>query len=634
MVILSVHNHFDRLRRLSTDHVQPPQRTWPPPVVPLGSFDIETLNRIAGQDTSMEVWKVHSLLNAVVEPAFQAGLPSAPGFWVIAGAAMMVMSPADPGRIWGPRVTTETVRFPSPVDFKGAQNEVLAKIVPLLTHFALKAHLADIVWTNERRLRTIADLAVNAYTDTALCLLQGQSGHAEPSSIYRVPAVLDRALQIDNQTRKRGERCDRLTTTFEMAYAEAVNRGEPGLFKKLSELALHYKLINICALAIGAEATANNAADDVYPVVKAEALGLASAMYERLGDRTGKVRCLLASAECQLAMRGRVSGPAAEAHWVQQALYTIRGLKEAEQRRRVLRHELRDLQEDSLDHMMSFDFPIDLDMLAAEVEDETNKLDLAGALREFLIAVPIPEYQKLHAEALRQAEAGVIGTIIAIGHIDELGRIAANTGPLGPDGPNDEWLKTTMSRQASIQRQIFVQSFFEPARLKTSAICDMQEEHFRTLVASSPFVPITHWGLVALGLLRMFQGDYRSAAHLLIPQLEPCLRHVLRMLGHDPSTEYDNLTEQDLSLSNILSRFKTQLTSILSEGLVLEIELLFDHRSGPALRHGFAHGRISDSGCFSSDAIYACWFIYRLVALPLLPSWNAVAAAIRAVDGR
>ena len=35
-----------------------------------------------------------------------------------------------------------------------------------------------------------------------------------------------------------------------------------------------------------------------------------------------------------------------------------------------------------------------------------------------------------------------------------------------------------------------------------------------------------------------------------------------------------------------------------------------------------SHGKVADGYCFSVDVIYACWFIYHLTCLPLLPHWK------------
>ena len=620
---------------MTDDRVEPRHGSWPPPPVPLDRFDVATINGAADRDFTMEMWRVQAILEPLFGAASRNGSPFADGFWIIAGAAMMVMSPSDPGRIWGPRQANGETRSPSPEDFKGEQNATLSELAPALRHPALRAHIADIAWTNDRTLRACAELAVNAYTESAERILRTTPGHPDPSSIYRVPHALSRALQIDNQTRRRGNRLERLSSTFAKAYAAARERGEPGLFTRLADLALYYKLAEPGTVAADAESAAVLAATSAYPLAAAEAFDLAADLFERIGDQPAKLRCQLASADRRLDMRSHVSSPGAEAHWVQEALRSLRGVRGADEQRRLLRRELRELQEDALCEMASFVYPLELDDQVARTEREFEGLDLADGLHRMLSFAPLPSYAGLRRKALDRFENGDFSTMVGIGHIDDLGRTAAITDAPGPGGPDENWIKTAIDRDESIGRQIFVQSSFEPGRLVLCACCDIQETHLRALVSQSLFVPGTQSGLVSLGLLRTLQGDFRSAIHLLVPQLEPCLRHLLRTAGHDPGTEFDDLTEEDIGLPAILTRFRDKLEMILPRGLVLELELLFHHRGGSALRHGVAHGRVSDGGCFSSDAIYACWFFFRLVGLPLLGVWHhSVAPAIRAVDGR
>jgi hypothetical protein len=48
------------------------------------------------------------------------------------------------------------------------------------------------------------------------------------------------------------------------------------------------------------------------------------------------------------------------------------------------------------------------------------------------------------------------------------------------------------------------------------------------------------------------------------------------------------------------------------------INNVFLAHPGPRLRHGVAHGLLSDGDPYGPDAIYACWLIFRLCCLPLL----------------
>lgn len=88
--------------------------------------------------------------------------------------------------------------------------------------------------------------------------------------------------------------------------------------------------------------------------------------------------------------------------------------------------------------------------------------------------------------------------------------------------------------------------------------------------------------------------------------------------------DFDDMTEENVSLTAILGRLRPQLEAILPPATVLELELLFDFRAGSALRHSVAHGRIGTGGCHHTDAVYACWLMFQLTCWPLLRAWESV----------
>jgi hypothetical protein len=138
---------------------------------------------------------------------------------------------------------------------------------------------------------------------------------------------------------------------------------------------------------------------------------------------------------------------------------------------------------------------------------------------------------------------------------------------------------------------------------------------------------------MALGFARLFQGDFMSATHLLIPQLEPCLRHLLKINGNDPAKRRDDGTEEDLSLSGLYSRFRSDIEQILTPAIASEIDLLFNAKPGPALRHELAHGQISAAACFHQDVYYGNWLIYHLCCVPMIQSWDALVTPQLAEEG-
>ncbi|MCB1885632.1 MAG: hypothetical protein KDG89_16840, partial [Geminicoccaceae bacterium] len=134
-------------------------------------------------------------------------------------------------------------------------------------------------------------------------------------------------------------------------------------------------------------------------------------------------------------------------------------------------------------------------------------------------------------------------------------------------------------------------------------------------------VPHGHEMIFATGFAHFFAGDFLVAAHLLVPQVEGALRHMLRQVGHDVTNMRTDGTQESRSLSNLLDPkgLRRELEAMFGPAIVREVDDLFDFHGGPALRHGLAHGLMSDGAFWNEDVIYACWFVFRLVVLALLP---------------
>jgi hypothetical protein len=120
-----------------------------------------------------------------------------------------------------------------------------------------------------------------------------------------------------------------------------------------------------------------------------------------------------------------------------------------------------------------------------------------------------------------------------------------------------------------------------------------------------------------LGFARFFCGDFISALHVLVPQVENSLRYVLKQAAVDPSSIKTDMTRESRTISVMLEKDRAVLEKIIGPAIVFEVGNLFDFRGGPSLRDELAHGLLSSGACYGPDAIYACWFIFRLCCLPL-----------------
>ena len=336
-----------------------------------------------------------------------------------------------------------------------------------------------------------------------------------------------------------------------------------------------------------------------YPIAIRKLLDFAAQVYEGLGRSVEADRCRSAAVHQILAMRDQVQSAGAQAYWIQVGLLALRQVKGAEAHRRELRLELRDLQEDSLPEFGRLSFPLDVGEQRDAVLRSFGSFDLSTALKELACLAVSRPIAELRRDALKEMETAPLMGMMGVKHSDVDGKTAADSpGAPSFEEPDGEWFKATINRSEGIRRHFILAGRFEPARLAILAHQDVAERHLEVIVGQSGFVRPEHEPLVTLGLLRWLQGDQRSAVHLLVPQLEACLRFVRRVAGYDPVVDFDGLTEEDVGLPALLGRFRPQLESVLPAGVVLEIELLFHHRPGSALRHAVAHGVLGAGGCF------------------------------------
>ena len=213
-------------------------------------------------------------------------------------------------------------------------------------------------------------------------------------------------------------------------------------------------------------------------------------------------------------------------------------------------------------------------------------------------------------------------------HDDEGKVVSKSPGLALGEEKDDTAVLHLIARNEGMRRQIAVSGMFEPARRLIMSEHPLNQSHFEPIVAMSPFVPADRTDLYALGFARYFNGDFISALHILIPQLENSLRYVLKQAGVDASKIQNDMTQENRTLPIMLVKDREALEKIFCEAIVFEIDNLFLFKGGPTLRHQVAHGMISGGACYSPDAIYACWFIFRLCCLPLFRHWKQVMDAM------
>ena len=530
--------------------------------------------------------------------------------------------------IWQPVLTwTNGTHSPIAETFQGEQTTVLASVVSRITSPALKARIADIAWSNNRRDGASSAAAIEVYTELAASLLDGRLSTSHGQQPMRdAVRFMHRAMQIAKITTKRTKRPAKIAAVFETMYAAARDAKDIWSFVTLADFGMDFGLRQPTVAAAELEAAAVEIPAGTYPMAVKRAWVLAAQLHTNLKDPASRQRCLKQAVMQTLAMREEVkASPAAEASWVSDALLELRHIDGMEDLKRTLERELRALQQAAQKHFGSFEVDLQIGDTPERITEYFSTLSVSECLKRFAQLTRSRDPTKLRKEALEVAKAAPLMAMMSAVHLDAEGRTESRSSGAPHDGePDESWYRRMIGQSEKLHRARMISAAIDPARMVIQARFGIAERHFRAIVGFSGFAPESQKPILTLGFVRLFQGDMMSATHLLIPQLEPCLRHLLKVNGHDPSRRRDDATEEDHSLSGLFTHYRVEHEKILTPAIASEIDLLFNAKPGPELRHELAHGQLSAGACFHEDVYYGNWLIYHLCCLLVMHAWDQV----------
>lgn len=548
-------------------------------------------------------------------------------FTLLSSVAGIHLTPDDRGRLWGPVSTMGNTRTMIPSDIKGEQSDILEGVLANLRHPAMRARVADIVWTNAMRKKEVAEAAIDAYCTCVEGLLNGtlKAAYAVGErDLVDAQKPMHRALQIASATTKKHTPLpDRLIECLVGLYDGARKDGQPVIFGRIAQLAIDYRAKEVKDVAEDLEAV-GTADPNGFPEAMRVALDYAGQLYHQVGNSAAEQRCQIGAVLQMLRMRDQCAQAGAKASWVMDALQRLRHIRseEAQKMEAQLEDELRHLQRSSLREMGTFEVNIEVPGERDRISEMFAGMDLATALKSFAIIDGSPKMEELRARALKSAKASPLASMMGAKHVDSEGKTVITTPGAWTGEPPEDWYTHMIARDESLRRAMTVANHLDPARQAIIRMVAIEERHFNPIVWQSAFVPRTQAPIYALGFARFFQGDLVSAAHLLIPQLEPSLRHILKAWGADPTKRRDDATEEDRSLDAIMINHREVLVGIMGAPLVDEINRLFNIKPGPALRHDVAHGQMSTGECYAPDTYFACWLLYRISCLFVVEKWD------------
>ena len=554
------------------------------------------------------------------EPAFRV-------FGLLSSIAKIKFKPEDQSEPYSPMFVFDGKRHMIPADLRGEQSAVIAELVPTIRNPGLRARLADIVWYNDRKLAAMAEQAIDAYRETVQSVLDGEAGFFDEdwtASSKEGCNLLRRACQIALATGWKEPQASKLKSLVSNVILDAIGRKDYSGFLHAGEIALHCSIDDLTMIATNAETFAISNGINHYD--SHDLWKLAAQAYQKAGSQNDRDRCLTEAAETHVAIADAAGGKGMIAvSSIMDAIQALRQLPNTQQRRYELQKKLIDAQSSVRDEMGVISTPFDLTEYVEFARQNISSVTLAQALRRFAGLTRSRNPDELRDEALHITEQNPILSMMPSTLVDENGKVIAKSpGFIGDIEDRDLALRYLIARNESLRRQYDVQGLIEPARQIIQSEHPIDRCDLGSIVEMTPFVPADRVDLVTTGLTRFFGGDFFSALHILVPQLEHSLRHILKLADVEPSAIKPNMTQIYRTLSVMLNKEREPLEGLLGASIVFEIENLFDFEGGPSLRHQLAHGLITDAQCYDSDSIYACWFIYRFYCLPLFPRWHHI----------
>lgn len=594
--------------------------------VSIEDFAAVDVNGVTAAVEGLGRWDVDLPMIRAAEAAQAGGDPVR--FRVLQLMAMVLgmhLRDESEGDSLAPRWRGPDGRTAIPDDFREVQAGVLAAVAPGLDHPAVRARVADVAYEGgERRAGRIA---IDAYCKISRRLIAVREGSSEDEAQLCVTEVIEplsRAFQINARVARKGTVVDVLAEAARVACAFALGVRGYVAFCEIGRLLLSHRLVDPAVLAGQAESLAASASGREYRMPVKQVWLLAAEAHERAGDADASRAATIEAIEKTFLMKDDVSASAAKAHWVKMAIREYRGLGGCQERVDELRELLRQLQDASVDEFAMVRTRADgiADMREATAEMFAT-CSLSEGLRGILQFIQPADPEEQKAEALRLARSAPLSNLFASSHADDQGRVVAQGEALFDREPSEAWFKEHCIRNARFARHYAVGGRIEPARQTLNERFSIQERHMMAIVAHSDFVPAGHHQIYGLGLARLWQGDYVTAASLLIPQLENSLRHVLQLVGRDSSKIEEDGIQGDRTLTVLLSHFRVHLEQVFGPEMIWEIDALFTFRPGPALRHELAHGKLPSGAFYSPEVVSACWLIFYLVLLPTLEIWDS-----------
>lgn len=506
-----------------------------------------------------------------------------------------------------------------PSDFTEAELKALSEFAPEITDPELQARIADLVWITTRHYPA-TQIAMPAYLQAAEILAKEGKWAAAINRLERCLRLATKLGKPSNSTYVAAMGyVNQLLSQSDLLDGKHFGPVER-LMKLVLELGegdstLYSQLTN--NLAINAEH-----AQDWF-----QARGywtLNALWHNRLNDEAATKSARIRAAQSfERAADQALTGPSPNhgtaVAYLDDALQDMRRLGESAEAARL---QARLLEQQALMTSELVRFSSEAPDVSEQIQaaqEAVKGMDFADAIVELAaLALTMTEGEAVSAADDIAQEAPFLHSISAAA-INEYGRTVAQRPSRYSDSADEvtEAVHADAVDYAANSFKLHNSVIAESARQQILLEHHVAPEDFLFLLRGNPFVERSRTNLIARGLQAGLLGDFPGALHLLIPQLEHSLRHVLAEMGMVTSSFVDPTGIQDEHNINALL-YREELKSLFGDNLLFSLKVALVERWGYNFRNRLAHGLLDESDCYSDAARYVWSLTLHFYGLPAL----------------
>ena len=483
-------------------------------------------------------------------------------------------------------------------DFSEDHLKFFGEIVLDISDPELRARIADILWVKNRDFHA-AELAITAYLESAIIL-------DDPVQWPACAKRIERAVRLAASLGRNTGHLDKVISHIETVLDKYNGEDPKFLSERLMGLLLEFRRGDSTKYSALSDKLAKNAESDgdwhrarIYWEIKARWHVLIT---DDANERAARIRAAetYVNAAKVEAKRETLTRYVTAAGHMGRAIESYRQIGGASERIEELHHTMLEYQELSINELKHISTDIDLNEDVKRAIARVKGKTLYDALFELALMVRPPEVSNLRKEVQELAKKYPIRHLLPEVVINEKGKVVgSSSNNLFSDDTKEAEaaMRVNMFKEADIYHAIHTQGIVEPVRRQINLEHNVRVSDFIPIVSNNPLIPDGREQIYAQGLHAGMEGDFLVAAHLLIPQFENSICHVLAQRGVITSGINPNGIQNEHSLNTTL--YLPEMYDVFGEDITFDLQGLLTERFGANLRNQLAHGLMSHDVFYS-----------------------------------